>query len=71
MARVATLGLSFLTKETTSYFYLGETLQHTTALHYEAISIIFFDTVDFKPCSKESPDMINAHFLVLPILFIL
>ena len=61
IAKVQQLGFWVLTKVTTSYFCLGETLQHSTTLHISPIYITLLDMSGFRACNKESPDIISAY----------
>ena len=53
---------SLRTNDTTSYFYFGETLQHTTDSHYSQTFMSSFDNSDAIACIRASPVMITAFF---------
>lgn len=61
IAKVEQLGFCLLTRVTTSYFYLGETLQHNTTLHISPIYITLLDMSGLRACNNESPDIISAY----------
>ena len=72
IASVVTSGLSLLTSDTTSYFYLGETLQHNTALHLDPTAITLDDIFFLRPLINASPDIIKAaYFLELRFYIII
>lgn len=70
MARVVTLGLFYLTKETISYFYFGETLHATTASHLSAIYITFNESSGFIAMIKALPEITNAFLLLFWLFWI-
>jgi hypothetical protein len=60
IALTNSLGFSLLTRETTSYFYLGDTRQQTTALAISPIYITYLEIVGSSPQTRASPLIINA-----------
>jgi len=68
MAKVLQVGLTFLTKLTTSCFYFGETLQHKTTLQRSPIYITLFWMSGLRACNKASPDIIKAWLLSVGLI---